>query len=180
MLTCRPSSMGSLSHQRTVACQHHVLCHLRGFRTDQRRELLNWLLYQLKDRWGDQIGWMGVNQIFAAKHWKWALQFNWNEVNAQTKITSTNQLSLDFKMFIILTQDQQNKRNSNPTTKSLNRSKTCREQVLISLAWNYVLGCETEPNELWLKCNYTQTWTNMFSRSSQTLSSIGIVNQPQI
>jgi hypothetical protein len=67
---------------------------------------------------------MGANQIFDAKHRKWALHFNWNKVSAQTKLTLANQWSHDFKIFLILIRDQQNKRIVNQTPKSSNRSKT--------------------------------------------------------
>jgi hypothetical protein len=69
-------------------------------------------------------GWMGANQIFVSKHWKLTLYFNWDEVSAQTINTSANEWSHDYKMFLILTWDQQNKRIANRTPKSPKRSNT--------------------------------------------------------
>jgi hypothetical protein len=69
----------------------------------------------------------GVNESqldFASKHWKWTLHFNWDEASAQTMNTSANEWSHDYKMFIILTWGQQNKRIANRTPKSPKRSKT--------------------------------------------------------
>jgi hypothetical protein len=51
----------------------------------------------------------GSQSNFASKHWKWTLHFNWDEASAQTKNTSTNQWYHDYKIFLILTWDQQNK-----------------------------------------------------------------------
>jgi hypothetical protein len=40
--------------------------------------------------------------------------------------------------------------------------KQCREQVLISAARNYVLGCEIKPNQHWLRWNFTYTYKICF------------------
>jgi hypothetical protein len=66
----------------------------------------------------------GSQSNFASKHWKWTLHFNWDEASAQTKNTSTNQWYHDYKIFLILTWDQQNKYIANRTLKSLNLWKT--------------------------------------------------------
>jgi hypothetical protein len=52
--------------------------------------------------------------------------------------------------------------------------------VLFSAVRNYVLEFKTEPNELRLRWTFTHTWANMFSRSSQILSLIQLVNHSQI
>lgn len=67
---------------------------------------------------------MGANRIFVSKHWKLTLYFNWDEVSAQTINTSANDWSHDYKLFLILTWDQQNKRIANQTPKSPKRSNT--------------------------------------------------------
>jgi hypothetical protein len=66
----------------------------------------------------------GSQSDFASKHWKWTLHFNWDETNAQTTNTSANKWSHDYKTFLILTWDQQNKRTANRIPKSLKRSNT--------------------------------------------------------
>jgi hypothetical protein len=69
----------------------------------------------------------GVNvsqSDFASKHWKWTLHFNWDEASSQTKNTSANKWYHDYKTFLILTWDQQNKRIANRTPKSSKRSNT--------------------------------------------------------
>jgi hypothetical protein len=45
-------------------------------------------------------GWMGDNQILLLRTGKWALNFNRDEEITETKSTSVNQWSHDFKMFL--------------------------------------------------------------------------------
>jgi hypothetical protein len=66
----------------------------------------------------------GSQSDFASKHWKWTFRFNWDEASAQTTNTPENEWSHDYKTFPILTWDQQNKRITNRTPKSLKRSNT--------------------------------------------------------
>ena len=65
---------------------------------------------------------IGSQSYFSSKHWKWTIHFNWDEASAQTMNTSVNEWSHDYKTFLILTWDQQNKRIANRTLKSLKRS----------------------------------------------------------
>jgi hypothetical protein len=67
---------------------------------------------------------MGANQIMLLKTRTGALNFNGDEEVAQTKSTSTNQWYHVLKMFLGLTQDQQNECIANQTSKSPNPSKT--------------------------------------------------------
>lgn len=60
----------------------------------------------------------GSQSKFSSKNRNWALNFNWDKENAQTKSTSANQWSHDFKMFLRFIWDQQNKQIANQTPKS--------------------------------------------------------------
>jgi hypothetical protein len=87
----------------------------------------------------------GSQSNFASKHWKWTPRFNWDEASAQTKNTSANQWSHDYKMFLILTWDQQNKRIANRTPKSPNRSKTVSRTSAVFSSTKF--------------CSWIQNWT---------------------
>jgi hypothetical protein len=95
-----------------------------------------------KATWG---GWMGANQIFVSKHWKLTLYFNWDEVSAQTINISANEWSHDYKTFLILTWDQQNKRIANRTPKSPKRSNTVSSPSAVFSSTKF--------------CSWVQNWT---------------------
>jgi hypothetical protein len=73
----------------------------------------------------------GSQSDFASKHWKWTLHFNWDEASAQTMNTSANKWSHDYKTFLILTWDQQNKQIANRTPKSPKRSNTVSSTSIV-------------------------------------------------
>jgi hypothetical protein len=119
------------------------------------------------------------NTDFASKHWKWTLHFNWNEVSAQTKNTSANEWFHDYKMFLVLTWDQQNKRIVNRTPKSPKRSRTVSRT---SVAFSSMKFCFFIQN--WTKQTLIQmkfyTHLSKYVSKVSILSSIGFVNQLQI
>jgi hypothetical protein len=122
----------------------------------------------------------GSQSNFASKHWKWTIHFNWDEASAKTMNTSTNKWSHDYKMFLILIWYQQTKRIANRTPRSPKLSKIVFSTSDVFRVQNYVLKSKTKPDELRLRWNFTHIWENMFPRSPQILSSIRLINQPQI
>jgi hypothetical protein len=66
------------------------------------------------------------------------------------------------------------------TKRSKNGPIQYRPQVLFSAVRNSILEFKIESNKLWLRWNFTHIWANTFSISPQILSSIGLVNHPQI
>jgi hypothetical protein len=87
----------------------------------------------------------GSQSDCASKHWKWTLHFNWDKSSTQTMNTSVNKWSHDYKMFLILTWDQQNKRIANRTPKSPKRSNTVSSTSVVLSSTKL--------------CSWIQNWT---------------------
>ena len=158
--------MGSSSYQKTEACQHLFPWHLLGSKNDYGGMILNRLWYQLKDQISNQRRWMRDNQNLFLKIETWALNFNGDEETTQTKNTWTNQWSHVLKMFLGLTQDQQNNRSQNSHRKVWNGPKPYCSLVLFSSARNLVFEYETKPNRLQLSWKFAHTLYRWVSKVS--------------
>jgi hypothetical protein len=99
---------------------------------------------------------------FASKLWKWIVHFNWDKASAQTRNTQANEWSHDYKMFLILTWDQQNKRIANRTPKSPKRSKTVSRTSSVFSNTKFRSWIQNWTKRTRLRWNYTHTWANTF------------------